>query len=122
MAASEVYILDSHIADFFTKTSVTREVCDVKAVELVGGSITPVPNQGDCSYTVYGGPYSEFAVQFRLKSLLLDLEKAALAQEIHGALVSNVTFHGQLGDADQEEDREPLLVYVLSQHARRPVH
>jgi len=75
------YSLDASIADFFTKTSVTREVCDGKAASLVGGRIIPVPIQGSCSYTVYGGPQLEFVVQFRLEPLPLSLKTAALARK-----------------------------------------
>lgn len=103
------YSLDASIADFFTKTSVTREVCDVKAASLVGGCIIPVPVQGSCSYTVYGGLQSEFVVQFRLESLPLNLRIAALARKIHGNLAPATTYHEQLGDINQE----PVFVYSM---------
>jgi hypothetical protein len=100
MPAYVQYSLNSSIAEFFKRTSATREACDEKAASLVGGSIRPVPIQGSCSYTVYGGIQSEFIVQFRIQSL--SLETTALARKIHGDLAPTTTYHGQLGDTSQE--------------------
>jgi hypothetical protein len=66
--------------------------------------------QGNCGYSVYAGPEFEFVVQFRLKSLMLKSEIAAMAREIYGFLAPNATFHGQLGD----DSKEPLFVYVMN--------
>jgi len=118
MPAYVEYSLEDKIAKFFTKTSATREACDEKAASLVGGSISPAPIQGDCSYTVYGGTHSEFVVQFRLQSLSLSLKTAALARKIHGKLAPITTYHGQLGDTSQETasvyslDRIPGISYI----------
>ncbi len=118
MPAYVEYFLEDKIAKFFTKTSATREACDEKAASLVGGSISPAPIQGDCSYTVYGGAHSEFVVQFRLPSLSLRLKIAALARKIYGNLVPTITYHGQLGDTSQETasvyslDRIPGISYI----------
>ena len=100
MPAYVQYSLDSFIAEFFKRTSATREACNEKAASLVGGSIRPVPIQGSCSYTVYGGIRSEFIVQFRIQSL--SLETTALARKIHGDLAPTTTYHEQLGDTSQE--------------------
>ncbi len=32
----------------------------------MGGSISPAPIQGDCSYTIYGRIHSEFVIQYSL--------------------------------------------------------
>jgi len=98
MTAYVEYFLEDKIAKFFTKTSATREAYDEKAASLVGGSISPAPIQGDCSYTVYGGAHSEFVVQFRLQSLSLRLKTAALARKIHSSLAPTIIYHGQFGD------------------------
>ncbi|KAL9125885.1 MAG: hypothetical protein Q9217_004972 [Psora testacea] len=102
MPAYVEYSLESSIAEFFTKTSATREACDEKAASLVGCSVTPAPIQGSFSYTVYGGIRSDLVVQFRLQSLSLKLKTTALARKIHGNLAPSTTYHGQLGDASQE--------------------
>ena len=84
----------------------------------MGGSISPAPIQGDCSYTVYGGAHSEFVVQFRLQSLSLGLKTAAFTRKIHGNLAPTTTYHGQLGDTSQETasvyslDRIPGISYI----------
>lgn len=109
MPAYVQYSLDISITEFFTRTSATREACDEKAASLVGGNIIPVPIQGSCSYTVYGGTRFEFVVQFRLQSLPLNLKTTALAREIHGNLAPTTAYHGQLGDTSQET----ALVYSL---------
>lgn len=96
--------------EFFTRTSATREACDIKATELARGKVIPVTVQSNCSYSVYAGPELEFVVQFRLKSLILKSEITTLAREIYGFLAPNVSFHGQQGD----DGREPLFVYVMS--------
>jgi len=110
MSAYPEYSLDIAIAEFFSQTSATREVCDTKAKDLVGGKVVPVTVQGNCSYSVYAGPECEFVVQFRLKSLMLKSEIVALAREIYGSLAPNASFHGQLG----EDGKEPLFVYVMN--------
>jgi len=110
MSAYPEYSLDIAIAEFFSQTSATREACDTKAKDLVGGKVVPVTVQGNCSYSVYAGPEFEFVVQFRLKSLMLKSEIVTLAREIYGFLAPNASFHGQLG----EDGREPLFIYVMN--------
>lgn len=110
MAAFEVYSLDAAIEKIFESTSSTRDACDERAASLVGGKITAVPIQGNCSYTVYGGPEDEFVVQFRLEQLPLNLETATLAHQVHGKSAPLTTYHGLLGDPN---DR-PVFVYTLS--------
>ena len=86
MSAYPEYSLDIAIAEFFSQTSVTREACDTKAKDLVGGRVVPVIVQGNCSYSVYAGPEFELVVQFRLESLMLKSEIVTLAREIYGFL------------------------------------
>ena len=118
MPAFVEYSLKDKIANFFTKTSATREACDEKAASLVGGCISPALIQGDCSYTVYGRIHSKFVVQFRLQSQSLRLEITALVRKIHGNLAPTTTYHGQLGDTSQETasvyslDRIPGISYI----------
>lgn len=107
------YSLDSAIAEFFLKTSATHESCNAKAKELVGdGQVIPVYVQSNSSYTVYAGPELDHVVQFRLKSLSIEPEIEAVAREIYGSLVPASSFHGQLGDSD-DNDKEPLSIYVM---------
>lgn len=42
MSAYLEYSLDVAIAEFFLETSATREACDTKAKDLVGGEVVPV--------------------------------------------------------------------------------
>lgn len=111
MSAYTEYSLDNAIAELFSQTSATREACDTKAKDLVGGEVVPVAVQGNCSYSVYAGPELEFVVQFRLKSLILKSDVADLVREVYGLLAPNAAFHGQLGDGG---NKEPLLVYVMN--------
>ncbi|TKW54774.1 hypothetical protein CTA1_12209 [Colletotrichum tanaceti] len=87
------YVVDDEIVAFFSKSSVRRETCDLLAKKLVGGErVVPVAVQGACSYTVYAGHDLEYVVQFRLKSLAIKPETAALARQIFGPLVPEVSF------------------------------
>ena len=122
------YSVDDEIAAFFDKTTTTRDACDAFAIGL-GGCPTPVDIQGVCSYTVYAGPRSELAVQFRLKSLKLSLEISHIARSIHGDFVPRVEYRGQAGEDSVAEDeqvaatkrrdskprkaREALFIYVM---------
>jgi hypothetical protein len=112
MAVASVYSLDAEIANFFSKTSITRLVCDAQANELAGGRVVPSEIQGACSYTVYAGPNLEYVVQFRLKSLEVKTETITLARGIYGSLVPEVSFKGQIGDGGDQKDH--LYVYLMS--------
>lgn len=52
MSAYPEYSLSISITEFLSQTSATREACDAKAKDLVGGKVIPVPVQGNCSYSV----------------------------------------------------------------------
>jgi hypothetical protein len=62
MPAYSEYSLETTIAEFFTQTSATREACNTKARDLVGGKVVPVTIQGNCSYSVYSKLKLEFIV------------------------------------------------------------
>ncbi|OJD23110.1 hypothetical protein ACJ73_05542 [Blastomyces percursus] len=113
MAASEVeYSVEREIDEFFKKTSATRAACDSYAKEHLGGDVIPVAVQGVCSYTVYAGPKAEFVVQFRLKSLMLEMETVNLARTVYGHFAPQVTFKGPIGK--EIDGKEPLYIYVMA--------
>lgn len=58
------YDVEQELAAFFTKTTVTRSACDLRATELVDGGLQLVPTQGACSYTVYAGTTLSSVIQF----------------------------------------------------------
>lgn len=60
---------------------------------------------------MYAGPREEFGVQFRLKSLALNMDIMTLAQNIYGDLVPPVSYHGQIGEDGTEKD--PLSIYNM---------
>ena len=107
------YDVEQDIAAFFSKTTVTRSACDLRAAELVDGGLEPVRIQGVCSYTVYAGPNLSSIVQFRLKSLALPLETIKLAHQVYGELAPEVVLQGQIGEDDANDGREALVVYVM---------
>jgi hypothetical protein len=99
------YTLEDSIATFLTsQTGATREECDQLARSLLSGEISPVPIQGAFSYTVAD---QSRLVQCRSRDSPLDPEVLRHARSIHGSLVAETTYHGQIG-----QDR-PLLVYVI---------
>lgn len=110
MSAYPEYSLNNSVTEFWSQTSATREACDTKAKDLVGGKVIPVTVQGNCSYSVHARPEFEFVVQFRLKSLMLRSEIVTVARQIYGPLAPNAEFHGQLG----EGGRESLWIYVMN--------
>lgn len=106
------YSIDDTLSSFFAKTSATRPDCDARAELLVGGKATAIQIQGTCSYTVYCGQCLEYVVQFRPKSLRLDMNMASLAHQVYGSLAPTVRFEGQTGP-DAQGEKEPLCVYVM---------
>ncbi|KAJ6115947.1 hypothetical protein N7523_006364 [Penicillium sp. IBT 18751x] len=108
----QVYNFDHQIAEFFEKTSATRQACDAFAKEHLGGDVVPVPIQGECSYTVYAGVDAEYVVQFRLKTLELNMKTSSLAREIYGNYAPEVSCRGSIGE--DTEDKDLLYVYVMS--------
>lgn len=121
------YCVEVETEAFFQKTLATREQCHAKTRELFGNNINtrilPVQVQGACSYTLYVGPgeYLAFVVQFRLKSLALEMEVVERAREVYGTLAPWVTFKGVVGEevkagdgGEKGKDREVLYVYCMS--------
>jgi hypothetical protein len=88
------YRVEQEVINFSKKATTTRSACDAFAKELIGCNMALVDVQEVCSYTVYAGSDQEFVVQFRLRSLALNLETIALAQKIHGDLVPPGLFQG----------------------------
>ncbi|KAH6705789.1 hypothetical protein EV126DRAFT_490418 [Verticillium dahliae] len=112
---NQQYVVEDEIAAFFSKTSILRESCDALARELVDGDqVVPVAVRGACSYTVYAGPNLGHVVQFRLKTLGLKVETAALARQVFNTLAPDVSFKQQLGEDCTIPGREPLLVNVMA--------
>ena len=109
------YEVEQEIVAFFEKTTTTRSACDKYASEHLGGNITPVAVQGVCSYTVYAGPNAESVVQYRLKSLALNMEIMDLVNAIYGTLAPQISFEGQIGEDHQS--KEPLYIYVMNRMA-----
>jgi hypothetical protein len=107
------YDVEQDVAAFFTKTTVTRSACDLRATELVSGGLQLVPTQGVCSYTVYAGPTLGSVIQFRLKSLALPPKTMELAHHVYSKVVPEVTFRGQIGEDDVDDGREALIVYMM---------
>ncbi|KAJ5684638.1 uncharacterized protein N7477_000983 [Penicillium maclennaniae] len=67
MATSDMnYEVEQEIVAFFEKTKTTRLACD---------DYTSV-----CTYIDYAGPNAEFVVQYRLKSLALNIDIVNLAK------------------------------------------
>jgi len=99
------YSLDDSIATFLsTQTDTTREECDILARSLLSAQVSAVPIQGAFSYTV--ADHSR-VVQFRGSNSPLDIGVLRRARSIHGPLVAETNYHGQIG-----QDR-PLLVYII---------
>lgn len=99
------------IANFFVLAGVTRQTCDDWLRRFQGGIFTPLPEQGNSSYSVYVGQDQEYTVQFRLKSLPLDVDAINLAQRVYGARVPVVVLEAQLGHDGGE--KPPVLVYSI---------
>ncbi|KAK7994517.1 hypothetical protein PG991_016105 [Apiospora marii] len=106
-----IYTLDGAIQDFFHAyggTSVTQSECDTKTVILVSAPLTPVPIQGQFSYTVVAGPAQAHIVQFRAAQSKLDMDIMGLAVAVHPDFAPRCSYHGQIG-----ADDSPLHIYVM---------
>lgn len=110
MGPNQTYSLEDSMASFFSTYGVERNICDAKSIELVGGSAIPVSIQGNCSYSVYAGPSSEFVVQYRPESLPVDIEIIRRARDIHGLKVPLMEEQGRL---DASGKKGALIIYVM---------
>lgn len=113
-----VYTLDGSIAEFFQPLQgVTRQLCDDKAVILVGLPINPCPIQGQFSYAVYAGPDQAKVVQFRSEHL--DEETLKLTYSIFGRFVAKTIRYGYIGNPSKlevfEVERIPGVTLIETQ-------
>ncbi|KAL1863156.1 hypothetical protein VTK73DRAFT_6420 [Phialemonium thermophilum] len=61
---------------------------DEFAHQTYGGEVRPVDIQCLTSYAVIAGPCGENIIQFREKAALLDMNRLAVARDIHGDVVT----------------------------------
>lgn len=107
---AQVYVgLEDEIAQFFSRTSATREECDDLALKNFGGLVEPVSVQGATSYTVVVGRNREKIVQFRNMDAQLDIGVLDLARRVHGDIVPKGTALGYTG----EKSGSRLAVYEM---------
>lgn len=105
---------ESDITNFFTQTSVPRQTCDDwLRRRFRQGNFAPIPEQGRNSYSVHVGQDQELVVQFRLKTLPLDMDAINSAQRVYGDKVPVVMLEAQLGEDGGENSKPPLLVYSV---------
>lgn len=117
-----IYTLDNAINSFFSEAgaSSSRMQCDEVARQRCGGEIRPVSVQGLTSYTVIAGPSRNKIVQFREQTALLDMDKLALAKNIHIDVVAKCSDLGWVGNlngsqlAIYEMDRLPGENYITA--------
>ncbi|KAH6616010.1 hypothetical protein B0J18DRAFT_451939 [Chaetomium sp. MPI-SDFR-AT-0129] len=96
---AQVYVgLEDEIAQFFARTSATREECDNFALAAFGGQVEPVSIQGATSYTVVAEQNREKIVQFRNMDAQLDMGMLDLARRIHGDVLPRGSYPGCIGD------------------------
>lgn len=105
--------------------SPTRQESDELASALLGGDpVVPFAIQGNFSYTVFSpgrikasepdhaesnDKYSNAKiVQFRLPESKINVGLAQCAKEIHGHLVAETFYHGEIGDSTRR-----LAIYVI---------
>ncbi|KAK8064451.1 hypothetical protein PG994_007089 [Apiospora phragmitis] len=113
-----IYTLEGSIQQFFHTfggpAGATQPACDAQAAALAGGGagpVTPVPIQGQSSYTVVAGPPGQARiVQFRAARSKLDMAIVELAAAVHPDFVPWCRYHGPIGDAASST---PLHVYVI---------
>lgn len=112
----QVYSAEQETAAFFARATSTRPACDAYALQQVGGGdVIPVAIQGECSYTVYAGANAAFVVQFRPRSLRLDMGTMERVSTVYGEMAPRVEFRGEIGDDGEGADgKEPLCVYVMN--------
>lgn len=111
-AMAQVYAnLEDEIAQFFSRTSTTREECDNFALTTFKGRVEPVVIQGATSYTVVAGQHREKIVQFRNMDAQLDMGMLDLARQIHGDVVPRGSYLGCIGGEERSESR--LAVYEM---------
>ncbi|WXC61528.1 hypothetical protein SNK03_007403 [Fusarium graminearum] len=98
---------------FGDRKSPSQKQCDEIAQSISGAStVSPVESPGSMSYTVIcsgcPGPQQDLVLSFREQGAMLDVDIVKLAKEIHGNLVPESTFHGNMEGADP-----PLFIYSM---------
>ncbi|PLB55749.1 hypothetical protein P170DRAFT_453026 [Aspergillus steynii IBT 23096] len=98
---------------FETRESPSQSECDDHARKISGGSaVQEVAAPGSLSYTVLcrdcPGVRRDLIVSFRQPESTLDQAVIELAKSIHGALVPEATFYGEMPGSNP-----PLLVYTM---------
>jgi hypothetical protein len=99
------------MSNFFISAGITRLACDDWLRRFQRGSFTPLPEQGNSSYSVYVGQDQEYIIQFRLKTSPLDVDAINLAQQVYGVRVPAVMLKAQLGKDGGA--KPPVLVYSI---------
>ena len=79
---------------FSSNTSATKEQCDKRAAELLGGPVLATPIQGGTSYTVQRHQVRK-VVQFRASKL--DMIHLGLIQQVYDKFVPYCLYYGLLG-------------------------
>ncbi|KAI1110275.1 hypothetical protein F5Y14DRAFT_444130 [Nemania sp. NC0429] len=97
---------------FSSRKSPSQAQCDDVALSVSDASmVSPVDSPGSLSYTVIcnGRPgLPDLVISFREPGGTLDEEMVKLAKEIHGDLVPESTYHGNVEGADP-----PLSIYSM---------
>jgi hypothetical protein len=98
---------------FDGRKSPSQMQCDEIAQSVSGAStVRPVDSPGSMSYTVVCNrrpePQQDLIVSFREPGAMLDEEMMKLAKKIHGDLVPNSAYHGNVEGADP-----PLSIYSM---------
>ncbi|KAF4983608.1 hypothetical protein FZEAL_1017 [Fusarium zealandicum] len=98
---------------FDGRKSPSQMQCDEIAQSVSGAStVSPVDSPGSMSYTVVcnrrHGPPRDLVVSFRELGAMLDEEMVKLAKKIHGDLVPESAYHGDVEGADP-----PLSIYSM---------
>ncbi|KAI0536685.1 hypothetical protein GGR58DRAFT_514390 [Xylaria digitata] len=101
-------------ARFFSgRNSPSQRQCDEIAQTISGAStVSLVDSPGSMSYTVVcsglPSPRKDLIVSFRESGAVIDEEIVKLAKEVHGDLVPESTYHGNVEGADP-----PLFIYSM---------
>ncbi|KAF0635838.1 hypothetical protein FPSE5266_11223 [Fusarium pseudograminearum] len=98
---------------FGDRKSPSQKQCDDVARSISSAStVSSVESPGSMSYTVIcsgcPGPQQDLVLSFREQGAMLDVDIVKLAKEIHGNLVPESTFHGNMEGADP-----PLFIYSM---------
>ncbi|XWX00761.1 hypothetical protein V2A60_008782 [Cordyceps javanica] len=82
---------------FRENTSVTQELCNTKAEQITGQSVTATLCQGGTSYTVEG---AQLVVQFRIPSSALDMDLLKSIEQAYRGFAPRHEHRGKLGKVE----------------------